>query len=628
MVLNTKPKSLIEQSRQLEPNCNQSYPFIFFTNPSLEETKNANKGWKLHISVAIEDLEKAFGLIAPILRENFYRFKVIDIQRYKFVLIDDKNSATPYGTFSITDYGDNFEYRLRSKEGNVVKEILEKASLGLPVDQPLTIEHLENIQDALLKHAVSKGHIDNNDISGLMVHKHPDRFTLGTQFTIRLTEDKNNVPHLDIGPLIQQVSEILTNNGIKPGVRPASDAPIKDTAYFSIRNSCIAFGESFDELYVAASDIGHLYNPALRINPYAHLIPEQNLGPQNILAHCEAILELPNDGLRTGSLKDVLILFSFLHQHLKLDLLDSEEEMGFILESLMKGDFSPLESKGLWKEGHNSEEIRRELQGIAIYQSFVHQLDWISEKQASFSNRIVSGNLQALFQLIEQKKSVERTDKPNIFFEEYYIKSVHGMHLEKYREYNNKNDKKELNTLLNAIKAWPIFSQQMRQYGYDDFQIMDKISLSLEYSINPNLKQWFYEEISKIPDENNVIMQCYLLTQYLEAGPYFTASLEKIFELIQKIKQSGIDELVNQANELLTQLGNKGLLDEQGNLKPYFIDEQGKAHPVESSKESSSLSHGQSSFFNNMPASSSSSSSNEHEEDIKDENPSTRNKPS
>ncbi|HAT8180745.1 TPA: hypothetical protein JA361_15145 [Legionella pneumophila] len=142
MTPESKTKSLIEQSRQLDPDCERSSSFIFLINKSLPERDKDNHGWKLHISVAVEDLEKAFELIAPILHDHFYRFKVIDINRYKFALKKNKDYGPSYGTFAVTDCGDSIQYKIQSGYGSCFVERLDKASLGLPSDKPLTTDSL------------------------------------------------------------------------------------------------------------------------------------------------------------------------------------------------------------------------------------------------------------------------------------------------------------------------------------------------------------------------------------------------------------------------------------------------------------------------------------------------------
>ncbi|HAT8180746.1 TPA: hypothetical protein JA361_15150 [Legionella pneumophila] len=464
----------------------------------------------------------------------------------------------------------------------------------------------------MLKNAAAKGHIKTRNIRGLMIDGHSKRFVKGTQITIPLTENSDNVPHLDIAPLMQQISHALESHGIRPGKRPVSDAPVRDTPYFSMRNSCIALGESFTEFYLRASEVGSLYNPVLRSNPYAHLIPEENLGPQNIVEHCKAIIDIGGkEYFGDEGKKDLLIIFSFLHQHLNLNSIEPEA-LNLLLNQMAMGDFSYPDVHALWREGHKTDEIFKELQGVCIFYRFLNN-SWTSRGSISFSNRLADGNLRSVFDLLEQKESSGSTRVPTVFFEEYYLKSIHHMifDVESSDYFREKSDKYLLTYLLSSLKAWPSFSQLMRQHGYDEKDSMSKLlGLINTIRIPSELSQWFLDQISLIPVENNVVLQLYLFKQYLGDLTFYdshvyTPSLEKALPLVPMLKQSDIYEARDIATRILKDLKHNGLIDKEGKPCPYVIDEYGKMQPVEKPEEDATVSHGLT-FFDSMPSLSSS----------------------
>jgi|GEM_PF-6215779 len=189
-----------------------------------------------------------------------------------------------------------------------------------------------------------------------------ERLSVGGQFTIYLEEDENEEPYVDLHPIIQKITRILQKNKIPPGIRPTSDAPIKGTPYFSIRNSfLVSLANETQELkshYLPGSHCGKVYNPARRANPYKDLIEPSHQAPISMVAHCEWLFE--NVKGPHFALLHSILFYSYINEYLYLHSLSLKQFTEAHLR-LMQGDLSLMDEYGVWKKEAKTESARRHL---------------------------------------------------------------------------------------------------------------------------------------------------------------------------------------------------------------------------------------------------------------------------
>lgn len=138
-----------------------------------------------------------------------------------------------------------------------------------------------------------------------------ERFKVGTQITIYL--DYNHEPILKIDQvrkLIIDIDSALKEAGVRPGVVPQSDAKMQDSKYFSLRCDKAIVPAFFQrhlkhstdpftgktrpiqcEQYIAAKNVGHVFNPFNLSNPYRELLTAEDQKPFNPAEHFNGLIQ-------------------------------------------------------------------------------------------------------------------------------------------------------------------------------------------------------------------------------------------------------------------------------------------------------------------------------------------------
>lgn len=246
-------------------------------------------GWKLHISVKGDQLERAFDTIAPILMRRGVPFKVLNTR------------------------GGGETFSKRFQNGTQFTIYLEKWGKAVLSCQEVK-EMIEEINAALVGTGISR----------------------------------SSAPHS-----AEEISTVLADAGIvgadiEHGTRPRSDAKIAISPYFSLRNdkalapAIFHLPEDFRYLstyddsytyvpkaavdYMDAEEIGTSFNPCNLNNPYSSLLSEECRRPFNLIGHFRSLEdgslpeELPLfDKQNKYLLHKALTLFAYLYEHTRIE---------------------------------------------------------------------------------------------------------------------------------------------------------------------------------------------------------------------------------------------------------------------------------------------------------------------
>ncbi len=415
----------------------------------------------------------------------------------------------------------------------------------------------------------------------------PPRLFKGAQFTIALTEDENDKPDVEILPIIEEITQILQENNIDPGICPDSDAPLKDSPYFSIRNSCLFGGEETEgsRSYLSAEEINNQFNPANRVNPYIDLLSKTVQ-----LSHDRYNFDKLIDNIEEIGTSIRCIVFSFLHKYLNLNLIDEEKIQDLVVTLACKNNLEPYEY--LWRENASSDEALKKMQDVARLILFIARAPW-DDNYVLSSNKYLDLEIQSILEFLDKKleKNAARTENA-MQFDRFYIESPVLLSLEQAKENEGffdslpADEQRNIMTLiLNACKAFPLYQQQAKELNYETTKVSKQVYQDIIYVFVKYLPPYaennaaIIQEILKLSAENNPFMKTVAFGLYFGTipSPNFPISLEKSVALSHELSHCGIAEIEEEMNDFFQLLLDRNLMDEKGNLLPHKISKDNEA---------------------------------------------------